>query len=101
MRVSRYILVLLALLTCGVMAAAEVPEMLSLDDDTSNDFVCRPLGAERPVESASRHLAEHPASQCRQSRTRSNKRLIEASSTSPYPDQASPPSLPMLGIQRK
>ena len=101
MRVSRYILVLLALLTCGMMAAAEVPEMFSLSDDTSNDFVCHPLGEQRLVGSCAQPLAERPTLLRRQSEIGKRTGLIGVSFSSAFPDQSSSPSLPMLGIQRK
>ena len=41
MRLSRRIFVIAVLLTSGLMAASEVPEILTLTDNVSNDYVLR------------------------------------------------------------
>jgi hypothetical protein len=98
MRLSRRIFVIAILLTSGLMAASEVPELLTLSDNVSND--CE-LGWQR-----FRGCASQPEAR---DATAANRRLVApnsqhltASFSSTIPlKQSSSPLLSMLGVQRK
>jgi len=102
MRIARHILTLLVLLTSGLMAVAEVPELLTLSNDVSNDFECAVLGEQRTIKSHSRQSSE-PTARRREPAGAGNRRgPISSGFSSPSALKLSLSlSLPMLCVQRK
>jgi hypothetical protein len=99
MRLSRLLFVVAVLLTSGLMAASEVPEILTLTDNVSNDYE---LGWQRPTGCSSQQMVRDATAQsgCLVAPSLQSDFQVSLSSTSRY-QQTSPPLLSMLGVQRK
>jgi len=98
MRISRIILAIVVLLTSGLMAANEVPELLTLTDNVTNDF-----------ELACQHVPSCSSQQIVRDATTPTRWLVTPTLTPDRPDfffstatveEASRP-LSTLGVQRK
>ena len=99
MRLSRSILVVAVLLTSGLMAASEVPEILTLTDNVSNDYE---LGWQRPAGPSSQQMVRDTIAPSGWLVAPSLERGVPLSFSSTIPhNQMSPPLLSMLGVQRK
>jgi hypothetical protein len=99
MRLSRRIFVIAILLTSGLMAANEVPELLTLSNNVSNDYelACQRVpgcSAQLIVRSATRpaRWLAAPASQ---------PELPAFFSSTTFAEEMNSPPLSVLGVQRK
>jgi len=98
MRITRHILTVLILLTSGLMAAGEVPELLTLSDDLSNDIGCTVLGEQRrPI----REAAERKERLREPAAGGNPTGLISNFSSTVLLKPSLLVSLPMLCVQRK
>ena len=99
MRLSRSILVVAVLLTSGLMAASEVPEILTLTDNVSNDYE---LGWQRPAGPSSQLIVRDATAPSRWLVAPSLQPDLPVSlSSTTLHNQTSSPLLSMLGVQRK
>ncbi len=92
-------LVIAVLLTSGLMAANEVPELLTLTDNVSNDFE---LACQHVPGCSSQQIARTATTPTGWLVTRNSQSHLPAcfSSETQFEELASPP-LSILGVQRK
>ena len=92
-------LVIAVLLTSGLMAASEVPELLTLTDNVSNDFE---IACQRLTGCSSQQIVRNATTPAWWAVALSPQLDLPAffSSTTPLEEKTSP-LLSMLGVQRK
>ncbi len=99
MRLSRRMLVMAVLLTSGLMAASELPELLTLTDNVSNDYELASQGHPGCSSQQIERSATTPSQWLSASEQR-HEFPVCFSPLTPFEEQTSPP-LSILGVQRK